>query len=266
MVHKSPCGVCRTDLRVIDGDLTEPRLPIHHTTKSSVALIALGAGVTDFHLGERVGIPWLGHTCGHCAYCCMGAENLCDAPCFTGYQIDGGMRSWPPRCRLLLPPTRGLRRCFRRAAALCRLNRLGYRALRAHGGRHRAIAQRPTSSLSWPALKVARATPSADPAMRRPRISPTDSAAYGLQPQTAAAHRARLRDHLCARRQPDPSSAELGTQGQHRGTRGIHISDVPAMPYSLLWGERVVRSVANLTRQHAKDFVALDQCCGARAG
>jgi len=86
----SACGVCRTDLHVVDGDLTEPRLPIIPGHEIVGTISALGAGVDNFALGERVGIPWLGHTCGCCSYCASGAENLCDEPGFTGYQIDGG--------------------------------------------------------------------------------------------------------------------------------------------------------------------------------
>ncbi|MBT8435900.1 MAG: alcohol dehydrogenase catalytic domain-containing protein, partial [Gammaproteobacteria bacterium] len=86
----SACGVCRTDLHVVDGDLTEPKLPIIPGHEIVGTITALGQGVDDFKIGERIGIPWLGHTCGCCSYCKSGAENLCDEPGFTGYQIDGG--------------------------------------------------------------------------------------------------------------------------------------------------------------------------------
>ena len=89
-VEVSACGVCRTDLHVVDGDLTEPRLPIVPGHEIVGHVSALGDGVEGFRLGDRVGIPWLGHTCGHCRYCASGDENLCDEPGFTGYQINGG--------------------------------------------------------------------------------------------------------------------------------------------------------------------------------
>ena len=89
-VKVAACGVCRTDLHVVDGELTEPKLPIVPGHEIVGYVDALGPDVTGFSLGERVGIPWLGHTCGACPYCRAGHENLCDAPGFTGYQIDGG--------------------------------------------------------------------------------------------------------------------------------------------------------------------------------
>ena len=89
-VAVSACGVCRTDLHVVDGELSEPKLPIVPGHEIVGRVSAVGAGVDGFALGERVGIPWLGHTCGACSYCQAGAENLCDRPGFTGYQIDGG--------------------------------------------------------------------------------------------------------------------------------------------------------------------------------
>ena len=89
-VKVSACGVCRTDLHVVDGDLAEPKLPIIPGHEIVGYISSLGAGVDNFRVGERVGIPWLGHSCGHCSFCISGAENLCDEPGFTGYQIDGG--------------------------------------------------------------------------------------------------------------------------------------------------------------------------------
>ena len=90
VVKVAACGVCRTDLHVVDGDLSDPKLPIIPGHEIVGRIAALGPGVSRFRPGDRVGIPWLGHTCGHCNYCRGGAENLCDAPRFTGYQIDGG--------------------------------------------------------------------------------------------------------------------------------------------------------------------------------
>lgn len=90
LINVRACGVCRTDLHVIDGDLSHPKLPLIPGHEVVGTIAALGDGVTGFSVGDRVGVPWLGHTCGHCAYCSNGRENPCDTPVFTGYTIDGG--------------------------------------------------------------------------------------------------------------------------------------------------------------------------------
>ena len=262
LVRIAACGVCRTDLHVVDGDLTEPKLPIIPGHEIVGRIEALGASVTDFRIGERVGIPWLGHTCGRCAYCRMGAENLCDAPGFTGYQIDGGYAELTVADAAY---------CFRlpetyddvSAAPLLCAGLIGYRAL-AHGWRRKedwastASAPQPTSSLRWRASKAARSTLSPGRATRRPRILRAGSAAYGPEAQTSS-RPATSTPRLSLRPSAAWSRQRLSCvrKGGIVVLGGIHMSDVPAMPYSLLWGERVVRSVANLTRQDAKDFLAL---------
>ena len=119
------CGVCRTDLHVVDGELPHPQMPIIPGHEIVGRIDAIGGGVEDLRIGERVGIPWLGHTCGICPYCMMQRENLCDHPLFTGYTRDGGYRDRDDRrCALCVSARRGRQRRGARAAALCRADRL----------------------------------------------------------------------------------------------------------------------------------------------
>ena len=260
LVRVAACGVCRTDLHVIDGDLTEPKLPIIPGHEIVGRIEAVGSGVTNFQRGERVGIPWLGHTCGRCPYSPGRTENLCDAPKFTGYQIDGGY------AELAVAEAAY---CFRlpdtyddlSAAPLLCAGLIGYRALRMAGDAKRlgiygfgAAAHIVAQVALFQGRSVYAFT---GRATRRLRVSRANSAACGPAPRTSGRRRPRCRHHLCTSRQPRPAALACVRKGGIVVLGGIHMSDVPSMPYSLLWGERVVRSVANLTRQDAKDFLDL---------
>ncbi|WP_333795542.1 zinc-dependent alcohol dehydrogenase family protein [Hyphomicrobium sp.] len=260
-VKVAACGVCRTDLHVADGDLEHPKQPIIPGHEIVGRVEKLGPGVTTFALGDRVGIPWLGHTCGTCPYCQSGRENLCDRPGFTGYQIDGGYAEYAVAdASYCFPIPEGLGDV--EAAPLLCAGLIGYRSLRmaepcrvlgiyGFGAAAHIVAQvarhegmevlafvRPGDTA---AQDFARAlgciwAGGSDEAPPRPLDAAIVFAPVGsLVPQALAAVR-------------KGGTVVLG---------GIHMSDIPSMPYSLLWGERAVRSVANLTRQDAIDFLAL---------
>jgi alcohol dehydrogenase, propanol-preferring len=261
LVRIAACGVCRTDLHVVDGDLTEPKLPIIPGHEIVGRIEALGASVTDFSIGERVGIPWLGHTCGRCAYCRMGAENLCDAPGFTGYQIDGGYAELTVADAAY---------CFNlpetyddvSAAPLLCAGLIGYRALRMTGGAKR-LGIYGFGAAAHIVAQVARFEGRSLYAFTRPGDQTAQDFARRLGCIWAGGSDQKPPSDLDAAIIFAPVGSLVPTalryvrKGGIVVLGGIHMSDVPAMPYSLLWGERVVRSVANLTRQDAKDFLAL---------
>ena len=262
LVEISACGVCRTDLHVVDGDLTEPGLPIIPGHEIVGRISALGAGVDNFSIGDRIGIPWLGHTCGCCSYCKSGAENLCDEPGFTGYQIDGGyadMTVADAKFCFPLPGDQGDAEC---APWLC-AGLIGYRSLVMAGAESQRLGIYGFGAAAHIVAQVARFQGREIYAF----TGPGDKAAQDFALDMGAAW---------AGDSDQPSPCELDAAiifapvgalvpAALRAVRkggivvcgGIHMSEIPAFPYSILWGERVLRSVANLTRQDAIDFLAL---------
>jgi len=261
LVRVSACGVCRTDLHVVDGDLTEPKLPIIPGHEIVGRVEALGAGVTGVRLGDRVGIPWLGHTCGHCRFCRSAAENLCDTPKFTGYQIDGGYAGLTvAEAAYCFPVPDGYDDVA--AAPLLCAGLIGYRALKMAG---------PGSRLGLYGFGAA-----AHIVAQVAQVEQRSVYAFTRQGDAAAQGFARRLGCVWAGGSEERSPVELDAaiifapvgallpaalasvrKGGTVVLGGIHMSDIPAMPYALLWGERTVRSVANLTRQDAKEFLAL---------
>jgi len=255
------CGVCRTDLHVVDGDLKDPKLPLVPGHEIVGRVEAVGAGVTAFAPGDRVGVPWLGHTCGACAYCQSGRENLCDRPGFTGYTIDGGYAE-----RAVADAAY----CFAlpegyddvAAAPLLCAGLIGHRAYRMVRGARRlglygfgAAAHIICQVAAWEGCEVYAFT------------RPGDALAQGFARSLGAVW-AEGSD----RPPPEPLEAAIVlapigplvpaalsavVKGATVVCAGIHMSDIPAFPYRLLWGERVVRSVANLTRADGEEFLAL---------
>jgi propanol-preferring alcohol dehydrogenase len=261
LVRVAACGVCRTDLHVVDGELTKPKLPIIPGHEIVGRVEVLGAGVTEFGLGDRVGIPWLGHTCGHCPYCRSGAENLCDAPGFTGYQIDGGYAELTVADAAY---------CFRlpdayddvSAAPLLCAGLIGYRALRMAGDASR-LGIYGFGAAAHIVAQVARFEGRSVYAFTRPgdRVAQDFARRLGCIWAGDSDRRPPAEPDAAIIFAPVGGLVPAALAGVRKGGTvvlgGIHMSDVPSMPYSLLWGERVVRSVANLTRQDAKDFLAL---------
>jgi propanol-preferring alcohol dehydrogenase len=255
------CGICRTDLHVADGELPRPKLPLvlGHEIVGEVA--SVGEGVDQFAAGERVGVPWLGWTCGACRYCREGKENLCDQARFTGYQIDGGYAEYAvadARFCFRLPASYG----DAQAAPLLCAGLIGHRALRAAGEAERLgiygfgaaahiVAQvarhegRRVFAFTRPEdtegqrfaleLGAAWAGPSTEPAPEALDAAIIFAPVGGLVPAALRAV-AKAGTVVCA---------------------GIHMSPIPSFPYEILWGERVVRSVANLTRRDGEEFLRL---------
>jgi propanol-preferring alcohol dehydrogenase len=261
LVAISACAVCRTDLHVVDGDLPAPKLPLVPGHEIVGRVVTLGEGVVTLNGGDRVGIPWLGHTCGVCPYCRSHRENLCDAPGFTGYQIDGGYATHAVADADYCFPLPSAYDDVHAAPLLC-AGLIGHRTLKLAGNAER-IGIYGFGAAAHIVAQVALHEGRRVHAFTRPGDTTAQEFALGL-----GCHSASDSD----RRAPEPLDAALvfapvGSlvpqalrQTVKGGTvvlGGIHMSPIPEMPYEILWGERVVRSVANLTRDDAREFLDL---------
>jgi propanol-preferring alcohol dehydrogenase len=261
LVEISACAVCRTDLHVIDGDLPRPKLPLIPGHEIVGRVASAGDGGGRFAVGERIGIPWLGHTCGTCWYCRSGRENLCDAPGFTGYQIDGGYATHT---------VADARYCFRiptayddvEAAPLLCAGLIGYRSLKAAGPAQR-LAIFGFGAAAHIVAQIARHDGRRVFAFTRPGDRQAQEFARSLgcewaggsdetppEPSNAAIIFAPVGDLV-------PIALKQLVKGGTLILGGIHMSSIPSMPYELLWGERIIRSVANLTRRDGEEFMDL---------
>jgi alcohol dehydrogenase, propanol-preferring len=261
LVKVAACGVCRTDLHVVDGDLTEPRLPIIPGHEIVGRIAAIGADVETFALGDRVGIPWLGHTCGRCSFCRTGQENLCDAPLFTGYQIDGGYADYTLAEAAYCFPLPANYSDAAAAPLLC-AGLIGHRALRMAGDAKR-LAIYGFGAAAHIVAQVARFEGRSVYAFTRPGDTKAQAFARSLGCIWAGGSDERPGPDLDAAiifapvGDLVPQALATVRKGGTVVLGGIHMSDIPAMPYRLLWGERTVRSVANLTRRDAGEFLAI---------
>jgi propanol-preferring alcohol dehydrogenase len=263
------CAVCRTDLHVVDGDLPDPKLPLVLGHEIVGTIVEKGAEVDRFAPGERVGVPWLGWTCGVCEYCRSGRENLCDRARFTGYGIDGGYAELAvadQRYCFAIDPHYG----DVEAAPLMCAGLIGYRALRMagdgplvgiygfgaaahliaqvirHQGRRLFAFTRPGDHEAQDFARTLGAEWAGDSTTAPPE--PLDAALI-FAPVGALV----------------PAALAATKKGGTVVSGGIHMSDIPAFPYRILWEERVLRSVANLTRRDAEEFLALAPRAGVRA-
>lgn len=261
LVEVRACGVCRTDLHVVDGELRDAKRPIVPGHEIVGTVVRLGAGVEGLAVGDRVGIPWLGRTCGHCAYCTSGRENLCDAARFTGCHLDGGYAEYA---------LAGARYCFAlpeayddaAAAPLLCAGLIGYRSL-GMAGNAQTLGVYGFGAAAHIVAQVARAQGRTVYAYTRPgdragqRFALDHGAAWAGDAGSTA---------------PAPLDAAIiyapvgalvieALRAVRKGgtvvCAGIHMTDIPAFPYELLWGERTVKSVANLTRADGVAFLAL---------
>ncbi len=255
------CGICRTDLHVVDGELTEPRLPLVPGHQIVGLVDRVGAGVEGFKPGDPVGVPWLGGTCGECGYCREGRENLCDTAVFTGYQKDGGFAEYCAADARFCFPLPGGYPAVQAAPLLC-AGLIGHRALRMAGDAKQlglygfgAAAHIVAQVALWEGREVFAFT-------RRDDAASQDFArALGCAWVGASDGPAPVPLDAAILFAPVGALVPAALRAVDKGgvvvCAGIHMSDIPSFPYAILWEERVVRSVANLTRQDGEEFLAL---------
>ena len=261
LLEVKACGVCRTDLHIVDGELEHPKLPLVPGHEIVGRVAALGQGVRSFNVGERVGVPWLGATCGVCRYCRSGEENLCDAPVFTGYTHDGGYATHA---------LADARFCFPLGEAgddaaitpwMC-AGLIGWRSYRMAGEGQNlglygfgAAAHILSQVAKWQGRRVFAFTRNGDKAAQDfarsfDAVWAGNSDAMPPAELDAAIIFAPVGALV-------PQALKAVRKGGRVVCGGIHMSDIPSFPYALLWQERHVVSVANLTRQDAHEFLAL---------
>ena len=260
LIRVRACGVCRTDLHVVDGELRDPKLPLIPGHQIVGEVVETGERVERFAPGDRVGVPWLGWTCGRCHYCLSGRENLCDYARFTGYQIDGGYAEYAVADHRFCFPISDVSDL--QAAPLLCAGLIGYRSLKMAGDTER-LGLYGFGAAAHIVIQVA-------------RHQGREVFAFTRDGDEEAQNFAREMGALWAgdSSQPPPEEldaaiifapigalvpAALGAvaKGGVVVCGGIHMSDIPSFPYELLWGERIVRSVANLTRRDGEEFLAL---------
>jgi propanol-preferring alcohol dehydrogenase len=261
LVDVRACGVCRTDLHILDGDLPPPRFPriLGHQIVGTIA--AVGREVREFRVGDRVGVPWLGRTCGVCSFCRSDRENLCDVAEFTGYGRDGGFAERTVADQRFVFPIPAEFGDAEAAPLLC-AGTIGYRALRIAGPGPR-LGFYGFGAAAHLAIQVAQYRHQDVFVFTRPGDLDGQRRARALgarwaggsdelppEPLDAAVLFAPVGELL-------PAALRATDKGGTVVCAGIHMSDVPSFPYRLLWGERAVRSVANLTRADGREFLAL---------
>jgi len=261
LIKVAACAVCRTDLHVVDGELPNPKLPLIPGHEIIGRIAALGEGVEGFAVGDRIGIPWLGWTCGRCTYCRTGRENLCPEARFTGYTLDGGFAEYT---------VADARYCFPidaryddvSAAPLMCAGLIGYRTLRMAGEAKR-LGIYGFGAAGHIAAQVARYKGQEIYAFTRPGDAEAQAFARRIAGGWVGASDETPPEQLDAAIIFAPVGALVPTAlravapGGVVVCGGIHMSDIPSFPYAWLWQERSIRSVANLTRQDGKEFLAL---------
>lgn len=268
LVEIAACGVCRTDLHVVDGELPRPKLPIVPGHEIVGRVAAVGEGVTGFALGERIGVPWLGWTCGTCPYCRTERENLCDTPLFTGYTRDGGYATHTVAdARYCFPLPEGLGDA--EAAPLLCAGLIGWRSYRMAGDGAAlglygfgAAAHILAQVAAWQGRRVYAFTRAGDTAAQDFARSlgarwAGSSEDMPPEPLDAAIIFAPVGALV-------PAALRAVKKGGRVVCGGIHMSDIPSFPYAILWEERQIVSVANLTRADAHEFLALAPKAGLR--
>ncbi|MGO4672881.1 zinc-dependent alcohol dehydrogenase family protein [Bosea sp. 2YAB26] len=267
-VRIEACAVCRTDLHIVDGELTPQRLPIVPGHEIVGIVETVGAGVTTPAVGTRVGIPWLGHTCGHCPYCASGRENLCDAPTFTGHTRDGGFATHVVADSAFAFPLNGFDDPVATAPLMC-AGLIGWRSLRIAGEGRRigfygfgAAAHILVQLCCWQGRDVYAFTRNGDEAAQTLALSlgarwAGSSGSAPPEQLDAAIIFAPIGDLV-------PGALRSVRKGGRVVCAGIHMSDIPQFPYKILWEERQLVSVANLTRQDATEFLAIAQQADVR--
>ncbi len=255
------CGVCRTDLHIVDGELPDPKLPLVLGHQIVGTVVETGSQVSQFSVGTRVGVPWLGQTCGCCRYCRAGRENLCDRALFTGYDLNGGYAEYAVADEQF---------CFAipkgfpdlQAAPLLCAGLIGYRSYRMTE-EAQTIGFYGFGAAAHILIQVANYQQRQVYAFTRPGDTKGQAFARDLGAVWAGGSDEMPPDMLDAAiifapvGQLVPAALKTLTKGGIVVCAGIHMSDIPSFPYRILWEERVVRSVANLTRQDGEEFLAL---------
>ena len=261
LIRIQACGICRTDLHIIDGELTEPKLPLVLGHQIVGTVIEIGSNVSRFSPGDRVGVPWLGWSCGKCEFCKTGRENLCDQARYTGYQIDGGFAEKCVADERFCFPIPASYPDLQAAPLLC-AGLIGYRALRMTGDARRlgfygfgASAHILIQVARYQGREVYAFTRQGDDAgqefaRKLGAIWTGESEKTPPELLDACIIFAPIGDLV-------PIALKATAKGGSVICAGIHMSDIPAFPYSILWGERVLRSVANLTRKDGEEFMSL---------
>ncbi len=262
LIKVHACGVCRTDLHVVDGELPNPKLPIIPGHEIVGSIVRKGRNVESFAVGDRIGVPWVGYTCGECRYCRNGRENLCDRPKFTGYTLDGGYAEFAVADR---------RYCFAlpeaysdaAVAPLLCAGLIGYRSYRMAGESAERIGIYGFGGAAHIIAQVAAHQGKRVFAFTRPGDTNAREFALGLgavwagdstemppEPLDAALIFAPVGSLV-------PAALRATVKGGTVVCGGIHMSDIPSFPYGILWEERILRSVANLTRKDGEELLSI---------
>jgi len=261
LIEVEACGVCRTDLHLVDGELPDPRLPIIPGHEIVGRVSGIGSAAKGFCIGQRVGVPWLGWTCGICHYCIHDQENLCDQARFTGYQIHGGYAEYTLADARYCFPLPDAGDAAELAPLLC-AGLIGYRALRLAGEAQR-IGLYGFGAAAHIVAQVLKFQGRQFHAFTRPGDFASQAFAIALGAAWAGSSEQEPPEKLDAALIFAPAGdlvpLALGhlAKGGSVVCAGIHMSDIPAFPYHLLWGERQIRSVANLTRRDGEEFLSL---------
>ncbi|MGM0578941.1 MAG: zinc-dependent alcohol dehydrogenase family protein [Myxococcota bacterium] len=256
------CAVCRTDLHIVDGELPDPKLPLIPGHQIVATVSRCGPGVTRFREGQRVGVPWLGRTCGRCRYCRTGRENLCEEARFTGYDLDGGYAERTVAHQDFAFPIPDGIGDVQAAPLLCG-GLIGYRAWRMMRDDVRRVGFYGFGSAAHMLVQVARHEGRDVYAFTRPGDEEGQAFAREMGAVWAGGADEPPPEELDAAIIFAPVGPLMTEALRHtaRGgsviSAGIHMSDIPSFPYSMLWGERIMRSVANLTRRDGEEFMAL---------
>lgn len=262
LIRVHACGVCRTDLHIFDGELSRPKLPLILGHEIAGEVVEAGSEVKNLKVGERVGVPWLGSACGHCPYCIRDRENLCDNPVFTGYNRDGGYAEYTvANADFCFPLPQGIEDAA--AAPLLCAGLIGYRSYRMAGDDARKLGLYGFGAAAHILTQVARFQGKSVYAFTKNGDSEGQEFARQLGAVWAGGSHEQPPEKLDAAiifapvGALVPAALRALAKGGTVVCGGIHMSDIPAFPYDILWEERVVRSVANLTRRDGHEFLAL---------
>lgn len=259
LIRVEACAVCRTDLHVVDGDLPDVKLPLIPGHEIVGIVLALGDGVSGIEAGRRVGVPWLAHACGHCSYCVEGRENLCDEPEFTGYTRDGGFATHVVADASFAFPLDGFNDPVAAAPLMC-AGLIGWRCLKMAGEGRKiglygfgAAAHILIQICNWQQREVYAFARTGDEAAQKHALDLGAVWAAGSEEKPPVELDAAI---IFA---PVGDLVPIALRAVRKGGRvvcgGIHMSDIPSFPYRILWEERQIVSVANLTRKDATEFL-----------